>query len=157
MRRLTRSRRNNVIAGVCGGLGEYFNVDPIVVRILWIAAGLITAGTAVIAYIIAAIVIPDTRSENNANRAGQQNQQWEQPQGHADQYSDINAGMEDWKEPPKREPDNTRRIIGIGLVVMGAFFLIKEIFNWADMRIMVPVALVVIGGAIIYKGRRNPI
>jgi len=55
--RLYRSRTNSMIAGVCGGLGEYFNVDPTIMRL--VAVLLIFAdGIGFIAYIIAWIVIP---------------------------------------------------------------------------------------------------
>ncbi|MCB2211161.1 PspC domain-containing protein [bacterium] len=57
-RRLTRSRDNRVIAGVCGGIGNYFNIDPVIVRILWLLA-FFGAGAGLLAYIIAWLVIPE--------------------------------------------------------------------------------------------------
>ncbi len=56
-KKLLRSRRNKMICGVCGGIGEYFNMDPTIVRILFVLLGF--TGSAVIAYIIAAIIIPE--------------------------------------------------------------------------------------------------
>ena len=56
MKRLYRSRTNKVIAGVCGGIGEYFDIDPVIIRLIWILFLFIGAG--IIAYIIAWIVIP---------------------------------------------------------------------------------------------------
>lgn len=53
-RRLYRSRRNKILAGVCGGIGEYFNIDPIIVRIL----AVVIPGFGWVAYLICAIVIP---------------------------------------------------------------------------------------------------
>jgi len=53
-KRLYRSRTNRVIAGVCGGLGEYLNIDPIIIRILAIIIPGIGWGT----YLICAILIP---------------------------------------------------------------------------------------------------
>lgn len=57
-RKLTRSRTNRMICGVCGGLGEYAGIDPTVVRIIWAiaAAGF---GMGIIAYFVAAIIIPE--------------------------------------------------------------------------------------------------
>ena len=46
-----------MIAGICGGLGEYFEIDPIIVRLLWILA-IFVAGGGILAYLIAWIVIP---------------------------------------------------------------------------------------------------
>lgn len=59
MRHLYRSNTNKVLAGVCGGLGEYWNIDPVLVRLLWILASAFTGfvpGT--IAYILAVVIIP---------------------------------------------------------------------------------------------------
>ena len=53
-KRLYRSRSNRIISGVCGGIGEYFNIDPIIVRIL----AIIIPGIGLVTYIICAIIIP---------------------------------------------------------------------------------------------------
>jgi len=47
-----------MLAGVCGGLGTYFNIDPVIIRLLWVLA-IFAAGTGVLAYIIAWIIIPE--------------------------------------------------------------------------------------------------
>jgi phage shock protein PspC (stress-responsive transcriptional regulator) len=57
-RRLYRSTTDKKIAGVCGGLGEYFDIDPTLIRILWLILVLF-AGTGLLAYIICWIVIPE--------------------------------------------------------------------------------------------------
>lgn len=55
-RKLYRSVTNKMLCGVCGGIGEYFNIDPTIIRLIW--AILIFSGPGIIAYIIAAVVIP---------------------------------------------------------------------------------------------------
>ena len=56
-KRLYRSVRDKNLAGVCGGVAEYFNIDPTIVRILWLIFSLFYfAG--VVAYIIAVLVVP---------------------------------------------------------------------------------------------------
>lgn len=57
MKTLHRSSTNRVFCGVCGGLGEYFNVDPTLIRLLWIIL-ICSFGTGLLAYLIAAIIIP---------------------------------------------------------------------------------------------------
>jgi len=57
MKRLHRSNKNKILAGVCGGLGEYFNIDPVIIRLIWILL-VFAAGTGILAYIIAWIIIP---------------------------------------------------------------------------------------------------
>jgi phage shock protein C len=56
--RLYRSRRERMIAGVCGGLAQYFNVDPVIVRVAFVALGLAT-GVGLLAYIVLALVVPE--------------------------------------------------------------------------------------------------
>lgn len=58
VKRLYRSRKNRVLAGVCGGLGEYLNIDPVVIRLIWVAISLVW-GFGIILYIIAALIIPE--------------------------------------------------------------------------------------------------
>jgi phage shock protein C len=59
MKKLTLSQTDKKIAGVCGGLGEYFDVDPTIVRLAVVVVGLITAVIPVtIGYLIAWMVIP---------------------------------------------------------------------------------------------------
>ena len=56
-KKLYRSTKDKVLAGVCGGLGEYFDVDPTLIRIL--TAALCTTGTGLLLYIVAAVVMPE--------------------------------------------------------------------------------------------------
>jgi phage shock protein C len=57
-RRLTRSRYDRKIAGVCGGLAEYLDVDPTLVRLLWLTLVFVPPAVGVIAYILAWLVVP---------------------------------------------------------------------------------------------------
>lgn len=58
VKRLYRSDKNRMIAGVCAGIGEYFNIDPTLVRLLW-AVAIFFGGVGVLAYLIAWIIIPE--------------------------------------------------------------------------------------------------
>lgn len=59
-RKLYRSRKQRMIAGVCGGLGEYFGIDPTLMRLIFVVAGLFSGGLlAIIAYLIFMIVVPE--------------------------------------------------------------------------------------------------
>lgn len=55
-RRLTRSRNNRVLTGLCGGIGEYFQIDPVLIRLLW----LFMPGANVAAYLIGSIIVPES-------------------------------------------------------------------------------------------------
>ena len=56
-KKLYRSKKDRVFAGVCGGIGEYLGVDPTVIRLLAVILGF--TGSGVLAYIVAAILIPE--------------------------------------------------------------------------------------------------
>ncbi len=58
MKKLCRSKNQKMIAGVCGGIAEYYNVDPTLVRLGFVAFALLV-GSGLLAYIIAAIVMPE--------------------------------------------------------------------------------------------------
>lgn len=58
VKRLYRARDERMIAGVCGGLAKYFNVDPTLIRVLFVLAAF-AGGSAVLVYIILAIVMPE--------------------------------------------------------------------------------------------------
>ena len=57
-KKLYRSKSERVLVGVCGGIAEYFNIDPTVVRVAW-AVTSIFAFAGVVAYIVCAFVIPE--------------------------------------------------------------------------------------------------
>lgn len=61
-KRLYKSNTNKTFAGVCGGIGEYFNIDPTLIRLIWVIFGL-AGGSGLLAYIIAALVIPSREFE----------------------------------------------------------------------------------------------
>lgn len=58
-KRLVRSRTNRTICGVCGGIGEYLNIDPTLVRLVWLVCSLAGCGMGLIVYIAAALIIPE--------------------------------------------------------------------------------------------------
>lgn len=57
-KRLFRSRKERMIAGVCGGIGEYFGIDPTLIRILFVV-GILMGGPGILAYLILLIVVPE--------------------------------------------------------------------------------------------------
>lgn len=77
-KRLYRSDKNKVICGVCGGIGEYFQVDPVMIRLIWVILllvqqwrhlfhwfmGFSLVGSSLLLYIIASIIIPKQPKDN---------------------------------------------------------------------------------------------
>jgi phage shock protein C len=57
-KRLYRSRKDRILGGVCGGMGNYFNLDPVLIRVIWVVL-LFAAGVGFLAYILSWIIIPE--------------------------------------------------------------------------------------------------
>lgn len=56
-KKLYKSTTNKMICGVCGGIGEYFGIDPTLVRVVW-AILCVFAGAGILAYLLSAVIIP---------------------------------------------------------------------------------------------------
>ncbi|HBM75484.1 MAG TPA: PspC domain-containing protein [Clostridiaceae bacterium] len=128
-RQLYRSKNNRMIAGVCGGIGEYFNIDPTLIRILWAAFSVLSVGAGIIAYIIALIVIPEEGFEGANYHTG---------------GAPINI-------------DNKKAsiVVGVVLVLMGVFLIARRFFNWFDIKLLLSVLLIALGAFILFRGWRN--
>ena len=58
-KKLYKSNTNKMICGVCGGLGEFFVIDPTIIRLIWAILGLM-GGSGIVAYLLAAVIIPNS-------------------------------------------------------------------------------------------------
>ncbi len=63
MKRLVRIKEGRMLAGVCGGIAKYYDIDPVIIRILWITFTLVF-GVGLLVYIVAWILIPEEEEEN---------------------------------------------------------------------------------------------
>ena len=133
-RRLYRSRNNSVIAGICGGIGEYFDIDPIIVRLIWVFA--VFSGVGIFAYIIMWIVIPEGPIEFRADN------QYED--GYYNEPNDLSGGKVERREKSKI-------ILGGILILIGGFSLMEKYMPWFDFDFVWPVGLVLLGVYLIYK------
>ena len=57
-KRLFKSTKNIMVCGVCGGIAEFFGIDPSLVRILWVLLTIVGVGLGVVAYIACALILP---------------------------------------------------------------------------------------------------
>lgn len=72
-KRLYRSREERMIAGVCGGIGEYLNVDPTLIRLIFVVLGITSIGTWLLIYLVMAIIIseePEVRVDTAPSAPG---------------------------------------------------------------------------------------
>lgn len=59
-KRLTKSKTEKKLCGVCGGIAEYLDIDPTVIRLIW-AGSVMCFGVGVLGYIIAALILPENK------------------------------------------------------------------------------------------------
>lgn len=172
-KQIFRSVRNKKIAGVCGGIGEYFSIDPTVVRIAYVVLSLMVSPllpAAILAYFAAAIIIPqapDAMSGGNTaggftGETGTGFGEKEDAGFYSGQDSDFKSKMdfgdmhEDWTRPSKPDSDKGRYVIGIVLVGLGVLLLLQQIFkDLFDWKYILPVIFIAFGGFIVFRGRRN--
>jgi phage shock protein C len=147
MKRLYKSRKNKVIDGVCGGIAEYFNVDPVLIRLVAVLL-LLAGGVAVVAYIVGMIIMP------------------RQPLEWTGEINQAQTGA------PLAEAEDTRRagglILGLLMIAFGVYFLLHNIpffhrYYWWFWSIgwdfIWPSLLIALGLLIIFvilRGRTGP-
>ena len=68
MKRLYRSKNDRMLGGVCAGLGEHFDIDPTVIRLVWAVITVLSIGTGVLVYVIAWILIPEEESGSSEQK-----------------------------------------------------------------------------------------
>jgi len=64
-KRLYRSRKGQWVAGVCAGIGEYFGVDPNMVRLVWAIVTIFTVGVGILLYLAAWIILPEEGEDSS--------------------------------------------------------------------------------------------
>lgn len=139
-RKLYRSRKNRIVAGVAGGLGEYFDIDPVFVRVIFILATLAGAW-GVLAYIILWIVVPNQKFDFELRP----------------QTAEGETVMEE--KDPIREYNERRqrqgRTGGLVLVVIGLLFLANNYLPNFDFGNTWPLILIAIGASLIMNSVRK--
>lgn len=151
MQRIYRSREQKVIAGVCGGLAEYFRVDVTLVRLAW-ALIFFAGGTGGLLYLIAWIIIPEAPVA--ASRTTPDT-------GRAEQPAAEEAGEEPAQPPPPArtraeeagKPDERSRVIGLVLIGLGGYFLLQNVLPRFWIGRLWPLGLVVLGLIVIMSAR----
>lgn len=176
--RLYRSREDRVLFGVAGGMADWLDQDPAVIRLLW-ALFVVFGGVGLVVYIIAAIVIPEEPFETPVMTP-----QYQPP-------ADAGAGMAGvaaagaaaeagtaptpgsapvagYPYPTSRAerraarraargPSNAGVIFGLILIVVGGWFLLRDFIPWFDDRLFWPAILIVIGVLLVVAAMRRPV
>lgn len=146
--RLYRSRSDRMIFGVAGGMAKWLDLDPAVVRLVW-ALLVIAGGVGLLLYIVAAIVVP------------------EEPLGAMQPGRDPampaagptgEASSSGWSAPrpgSRRDSGTAPMIIGVALVLLGAWFLAERYISWLDNALLWPALLIVVGVLLLVSAMRR--
>ncbi len=126
-KKLYRSDTNRMISGICGGLGEYFGMDPTLVRLLVILGFFASYGTAIVIYIIAWIIIPDRMTSGES------------------------IPEPDTTQPPPIPRSTSWALLpGMVLIGLGGMLLIREYFFWFSMGEIWPLLLIGAGLILVF-------
>lgn len=143
-KRLYRSVRDKQIAGVCGGIAEYFSIDPILVRVVFVILAL-GAGGGLLAYLVLWIIVPRNPEPWFQNMKNPGPATGEDPA-----TGPENKPYSPWD--PQNNPNRPGRgalIGGLVLITLGVLFLLDRLLPNIDFTDYWPVILIVIGLALI--------
>ncbi|MFC2114268.1 PspC domain-containing protein [Bacteroidota bacterium] len=145
-KRLFRDSSNEIIGGIASGLARYFDVDPTIVRVLFIVGAFFGGG--LILYVILWIVVPRDHSTNFSN----------QPEQNEQHYSQTNEPQGVRDENMQSEIERRRRgslIGGLVLIVIGSLFILERFIPRINFRDFWPFMLVILGLIILFSGFIN--
>lgn len=145
-KKLYRSKQNKVIAGICGGIGNYFDIDPIIIRILLVVAAF-SGGVGLLVYFIAWIIIP--KEEINYQEINTQpNNVYQQTTSSFENVNNENLSSD--------SKSNSKYFFGYALIIIGALILFDDYVNLLNFKYIFPIILIISGlYLIINKGRKN--
>lgn len=135
-KKLYRSSRGKVIAGVCAGLGEYFEIDPVLVRALFVIA-LFSGGIGVTLYFVLWIIMPSEETVLSSPSPTDSSE------------------LSETDDSILSEKHKGTVLTGLVLVGLGMFFLIREFFPMFSFKFMFPIALIAIGAVIVFTALRK--
>ena len=153
-KRLYRSRKDYMIAGVCGGIAEYFDVDSTLVRLLTVLVVLL-GGAGIIVYLIAWIIIPKN-PEQISDEAFDKREKFKEnvKKGAEDVIEEVKEHLET-RERTSTSGKNERLLGGIIIIVIGVIFLLNSVFPWIAIGRLWPLILIAAGIIFIIQAYRK--
>jgi phage shock protein C len=147
-RRLYQSRTDSIIGGVAAGLADYLGADPALVRVAWALIAIVTGGAGIVAYVVAWIVVPEA-PKGVASTTG--SPALDPVTGQPDPSAPLPAAS----AADRRPSTNPGLLVGVGLVLLGAWFLAREYLPPIDWSLVWPVLLIGVGALILLTTARN--
>lgn len=130
-KQLYRSNENKVLAGVCSGISEYFEIDTTIVRIIWILA--IFAGIGILAYLVCWLVMPEKSYST---------------------YTNSSIPYDQRPEEMFVDKEKSKKILGITLIIIGTVFVLNRFLPWFRMDIIIPLGIITVGIYVLLGTRR---
>ncbi|MFH1050622.1 MAG: PspC domain-containing protein [bacterium] len=153
-KRLYRSTKDRMLAGVCGGLAEYFDIDPVIIRVLFVVVTL-GAGVGILGYIILWIVVPEAiiviRDSSNPNTENE-SQAAENTSGGSGKYANFERVPE---EKYAKKCHSGRVFISVLLILIGVLWFINNIVPGVNFGHLWPLILVALGILILLKSSKT--
>lgn len=125
-KRLYRSKSDRVIAGVCGGVAKYFNIDATIVRVLFVVFAFQSIQIMFLVYVVALIVIPEGSKT-----------EWE--------IEDEDDEADETSHKSEPESKDTRQLLGAILIGAGILILMSKMINWFDTGMILAVGVIALG------------
>lgn len=156
--RLTRSRTDRMIAGVCGGLGQYFGIDPVIVRLIFVVVAITTVFVTPILYPILWLVIPE-EGQRTPTMPLPPDARFDPMTGQPlpSTGQTVNLGQ---IPPPQPAPSGRNRTLGFILVGIGGIALINNVgdavsrmFGFNLSALIFPLLLVGFGVYLLQKNK----
>lgn len=145
-KKLYRSKEDKMIFGVCGGLGEYFNIDPVIIRIIFVILAIFGAGSGVLAYIILAIVIPEKPDKNTKKTERKTEEVIEE---------NVEKLAKEVENIAKKSSNSSEMFFGLLLLLLGMTLLASNFFPIFEFRKFWPLILIFIALFILFRGNKE--
>jgi phage shock protein C len=155
-KKLYRSRSDRMIAGVCGGLGEYLGVDPVWLRLFFVLL-LFATGFGFWAYLILWIIVPEEgRVATTPGDTVQANVQ-DMAERAREFGQSIQRGLQGDRVEVGEPSTSGPAIVGIAFILLGVFLLLNQfnLFWWLRWDVLWPLAIIALGGALFFSRLRG--
>ncbi len=135
-RKLYRSRKDKIIGGVCGGLGKYFDIDPVLIRILFVFLTFFH-GSGLIIYLILLIIVP--QEPINIDEIELKD------------FTDISGDRpSNYEQTTVNRGEKVKKIFGIILLIIGSLLFLENFVKILDFEIIAPLIMILMGLYLIY-------